>query len=172
MTKYKVGDKVRVRKDLKEGNDYSIYVNKDMEKYRGQIKVVEKADKNYGCDKYELAGVIDEDGDGWHFTNDMLEPLIVSINDLQFGDILTLRNGNKYVFADGYMMGELSSYRYNNDKVEENYNEDLTSADYDGEYNIMKVERKGEAVYERKDIREMTVDEISKALGYEVKVVK
>ena len=38
------------------------------------------------------------------------------------------------------------------------------------EYDIVKVEREGQVIYEREDIREMTVEEISKALGYEVKV--
>ena len=56
-------------------------------------------------------------------------------------------------------------------------NEDLTFArDYDDEENkVVKVERPAtyyEVFNRDESVREMTVEEISKALGYEVKIVK
>lgn len=94
--------------------------------------------------------------------------------DLQFGDILTLRNGEKHVYASGYMYGEDGKYYLDCERVDEYYNDDLTSVE-SSDYDIVKVERatKSEVIFERKEeAKEMTVEEISKALGYEVKVVK
>lgn len=101
--------------------------------------------------------------------------LVTSLDDLQFADILTLRNGERYVYASGYMCGEDSDYVNDCDEIKEYYRDDLQ---YDSEnrdykkYDIVKIERKGQIIYERVDVREMTVEEISNALGYEVKVVK
>ena len=41
MTKYKIGDKVKIREDLKGGCEYNeLYFNTDMEKYRGKIATI------------------------------------------------------------------------------------------------------------------------------------
>lgn len=66
--KYKVGDKIRVRKDLEVGE---IYGNIDfidlMEKYKGQIVTV----ISVGTAHYE----IEEDNGTWAWTDEMLEPV-------------------------------------------------------------------------------------------------
>lgn len=100
-------------------------------------------------------------------------------NDLQFADIITLRNGERYVYADGYIQGEDISYDADGDEVVCHYNDDLTRDSYYSDkpedYDIVKVERAGEVVYQRVDNKEpveMTVAEISEKLGYEVKIVK
>lgn len=104
--------------------------------------------------------------------------------DLQFGDIITTRNGERYVVADNSLFGE-KSYDLDCERIEDVYDDDLNGCYYDEEYDdednkgydVMKVERKGNLIYTRKEnekneVKEMTVAEISKALGYEVKVVK
>ncbi len=168
-TKFKVGDKVRIRKDLKEGNSYRIHVHQNMATHAGEIKTVcEIVSKT----TYVL-DVPREGGLEWHFTEDMLESaMMTTIDDLQFGDILTLRNGERYVYAYGVIFGEERSYYCDDELVEKYFRNDLTRQSEMKEYDIVKVEREGQVIYEREDIREMTVEEISKALGYEVKVVK
>lgn len=97
----------------------------------------------------------------------------IKLGDLQFADILTLRNGERYVVVEDYMCGEGGSYYCDCDTLTEEYNDDLTRKSGAIDNDIVKVERSGEIIYERKEeVKEMTVEEISKALGYEVKVVK
>lgn len=95
------------------------------------------------------------------------------IDDLEFADIMTLRNGDKYVFVEGTMYGEDSDYDCDCDDIEYDYESNGIRKYSNKDYDIMKVERKGEIIFERDEIvREMTVEEISKALGYDVKIVK
>lgn len=154
--KFKVGDKVRVRKDLIAGKcygeDYLSFVD-DMEKYKGkQFEII----KTSGCD-YKL------DNSNYYFNDDMLEPAFTT-QDLKVGDRITLRNGSSGIW-DGYMIGALTY-----DEI----NEDLTnSGNLGSSLDIVKVEKpkKYETIYEREKARKMTVKEISEALGYEVEVV-
>ena len=93
--------------------------------------------------------------------------------DLQFADVLTLRNGERYVVADNCIYGEERSYSRDCDIIQTWYNADLTQNEGDENEDIVKVERAGQVIYERKnEVKEMTVEEISKALGYEVKIAK
>lgn len=65
--KYKVGDKVRVRSDLKNNKMYGTQMFvKDMEQYKGKGVTI-KYDNNY----YE----IEEDEGYWHWTDEMFEGL-------------------------------------------------------------------------------------------------
>lgn len=59
---FKVGDKVRVRKDLKQGDNFSRYVNDDMEKLAGEVVTI----KFVGSTSYKL------EEDNWSWTDDML----------------------------------------------------------------------------------------------------
>ena len=98
-------------------------------------------------------------------------------DDLQFADIVTLRDGNKYVVADGCLYGEDDGYYEDCERIDNDYNNNLIYCnEYDEErhdLDIMKVERNGEVIFQREnEAKEMTVAEISKALGYEVKIVK
>lgn len=99
---------------------------------------------------------------------------IETIEDLKFGDILTLRNGERYLYTDGYLCGESHNYYCDCDCVEECYNKDLTHED-DKDFDIVEVKRPigTYTVFERStEPVEMTIAEISEKLGYEVKVVK
>lgn len=168
-TKFKIGDKVRIKKDLKEGKGFTIYVSKEMAKHAGEIKTIHKIidDTTYVLDVPRNDNYLE-----WHFTEDMLEKCVCSLNDLQFGDVLTLRNDERYVYANGYIHGERNHYHCSGENVEAFFKKDLTRQSKTKEYDIIKVERARQTAYEREEAKEMTVEEISKALGYEVKVVK
>ena len=65
--KYKVGDKVKIREDLKINNEYdNMYFNSEMSKHRGQIATIKRADLD-NTYKINL-----DDGDYW-WTDAMFE---------------------------------------------------------------------------------------------------
>ena len=87
--KYKVGDKVRVKKDLEVGKRYGTdaFVL-DMKKYAGKTMIV---DAIIGADRYKL-----EDAGHWNWTDEMLE-------DAE--DITILVKGNKVIAKRGNKVG-------------------------------------------------------------------
>jgi hypothetical protein len=95
--------------------------------------------------------------------------------ELKNGDIVTLRNGNRLIYANEQFL-DMSDKNNNDLSYIDDLNEDLTFYDKDDyEYDVIKVERMMGyfTIYAReKMVKEMTVAEISKALGYEVKIVK
>ena len=88
--------------------------------------------------------------------------------DLQEGDIVTDREGCKSLYSNGSFIGNTMDLW--------GVTEDLKDKEGESDNDIVKVERpiKLETVFERKEseVIEMTVEEISRALGHEVKVVK
>ena len=71
--KYKVGDKVKVREDLKIGKSYNKKTFVDsMEKYKGQIVTI----KVVGDDNYK----IEEGNQDWYWTDEMLEDIEEEMN--------------------------------------------------------------------------------------------
>lgn len=82
-TKYKVGDKVRVREDLNGDKYYDkVYVDYTMEKYTGKIMTIESANvKSNGITIYSLK----EDSEKYIWSNAMLEPVDeqTTLNDLK-----------------------------------------------------------------------------------------
>lgn len=80
MSKFKVGDKVRIKEDLKVGCEYNdgCYFDSEMEKYKGKIAVVKSYRiplhlngnvKNANNYRYKL----DIDGGDWYWSSSMLE---------------------------------------------------------------------------------------------------
>ena len=63
---YKVGDKVRVNRDLKSSGNYKIPVSPAMEEYRNKIMTIKKAYIDCGEDTYRF-----EEDDYWEWTDDM-----------------------------------------------------------------------------------------------------
>ena len=158
--KFKVGDKVRLKKGLVIGRDYGgIYFMLPMKLFEGKIFEIEFVDGKF----YQLK----EDKEKYSFSDEMLEPIKFTKSDLKDGDKITLRNGEVGIYTgDETYIDGLCNCHINND---------LTNNGSRGsELDIVKVERprKYKTVYEREKVREMTVEEISKELGYEVKVVK
>jgi hypothetical protein len=66
-TKYKVGDKVRIRDDLVVGKHYGLYFIRSMDNYRNRVATIMNVRNNY----YELD--VDNLSLGW--TDEMLEPV-------------------------------------------------------------------------------------------------
>lgn len=157
--KFKVGDKVKVRNDLVVGSYYNhVFFISDMKKFKGKIVEIREVFNRTG---YYIKGSI------YMFSEDMLEPIKFTKSDLRDGDKITLRNGEvgTYEGDNTYIAG----------LVDGNINDDLTNNGFWGSrLDIVKVERprKYKTVYEREEARDMTVEEICKALGYEVKVIK
>lgn len=111
----------------------------------------------------------------WQGLEKELIKVCTTTDDLKFADVITLQNGERYVHADGYMYGEDSIYKMDCAKIIEDYNDDFDALSGDHETDIVKIERNRALIYERekpREAKEMTVSEISKALGYEVKIVK
>lgn len=72
MTKYKVGDKVKVCKDLVIGEKYNtgLWFDEGMEKFKNKVLTITWASQNdSGEDRYNVKE------NGWCWSNDMLEPI-------------------------------------------------------------------------------------------------
>ena len=136
--KFKVGDKVRIRKDLKSGERYNgISFAVEMEKYRGKVAKITKII----FDNYKL----DIDDGEWCWSDNMLEHVL----NLENGDIITRRDLEKGIITgdririldNGISWVDIS-----------NYTEELKFRYTDNEnFDIIKVERPIEykTVFER-----------------------
>lgn len=136
--KFKVGDKVRIRKDLKSMERYNgISFTVEMEEYRGKVAKITKI----SFDNYEL----DIDDGEWFWSDNMLE----HVPNLENGDIITRRDLEKGIITgdririldNGISWVDIS-----------NYTEELKFRYTDNEkFDIIKVERPIEykTVFER-----------------------
>lgn len=166
MSKFKVGDCVQLNPECKEFKD-----GKGMVEY-GDVGFISK----YISESYLIVNFEGKCHDWYGYEDELIfyRP-VKTTDDLITGDIVTLENGDRLYF-DGLNFEDLSDEHDNSLYDKYDLNHDLTSKDRScSESNIVKVERpmKYTTVFERvKVAREMTISEISKALGYEVKVVK
>ena len=173
---FKVGDRVRIKsweqmekefgKNSDGGIDCMPCFIEDMKHLCGKTATIDEI-CNYDIKLKDWSD--DTGGLYWTISTDMIELVDTSKftkSDLQEGDIVTDREGNKSIFLDDELYGTTIDLDGLTDELKDD-------KDY-SEYDIVKVERpiKYETVFERKEVREMTVEEISKALGFEVKVVK
>lgn len=141
--KFKVGDKVKVRQDLKINRKYGgLTFVKEMQKMEGKTATIEEVCHTYYCIK-EF---------DYRWTDEMFEDKVNFIkSDLKDGDIVTQRDGNKKTVCDNTK----SLKGLNNDSYlsKDNYNDNLIDKDGDTQFDIIKVERPigYETVYERKE---------------------
>lgn len=108
--KYKIGDKVRVRKGLDECGSGQRYIfSYVMQVYTGRTAVIEEV---LG-DSYEL----DIDSGSYYWTDEMLEPAVKTLRDMQVGDILVDEEGDwcKVLGICGEVF--FKSYPHNYDSV-------------------------------------------------------
>lgn len=174
MGKFKIGDKVKI---LDGRNKPSfrltwspIWVD-GMNKYIGEVHTVKYI---CGAGDYSLEGI------NYSFAEEWLAPAEFTKYDFKEFDVVEFRNGNKTLVINDIILGELSIGGF----YLANWTDDLRDK-YTDKYDIMKVYRPTDniptdkskwkdlpVVYERTEVREMTIEEISEALGYEVKVVK
>ena len=164
----KIGDKVLLK------NKRGKFWNSDglMDEYIGKIVTI----KEFYGDNFAIQEDYKKDSFGhWLFSCDDIEKKVtdLELEDLEFADILTLRNGQKYVLANDHMFGYNDHDDFDCYYVSNTYNDDLTSEDCNSDFDIVKVERHGQTIYEReKVVKKMTVSEICKELGYDVEIVK
>lgn len=87
-------------------------------------------------------------------------------SDLKYGDKLTLRNGAVGYYEEDMDIAGLEMHNIKNDLTNNGVSHEVLD--------IVKVERPVyTTIFEREEeVKEMTVAEISKALGYNVKIVK
>ena len=166
MSKFKVGDCVQLNPECKEFKD-----GKGMVEY-GDVGFISK---NIS-ESYLIVNFEGKDHNWYGYEDELIFYRPVKTTDnLITGDIVTLENGDRLYF-DGLNFEDLGDEHDNNLYDKYDLNNDLAMKDRRcSESDIVKVERpmKYTTVFERvKVAREMTVSEISKALGYEIKVVK
>ena len=167
----KVGDRVRILDGSNNPNVHPKWVE-EMDELIGEIRTVEHV-FNDSCELSETH---------YFFAEEWLAPADdFTKADLKEFDIVEFRNGRQALITMNIAMGVLEadgfSFRTWNDDLKDNTGADI--------YDIMKVYRPIDniptdrskwkdlpLIYERTEVKEMTVEEISKALGYEVKVVK
>ena len=171
MSKFKIGDRVRIL-DGRHDNSRLCWVD-GMNKYIGEVHIVKCVD---GAAYYELEGL------DYLFADEWLAPAgEFTKDDLREFDIVEFRNDEKVLITMSIVLGRLGIGGFSVDT----WDDDLKDNTGLSQYDIMKVYRPTDniptdkskwkdlpVVYERTEVKEMTVEEISKALGYEVKVVK
>lgn len=110
---------------------------------------------------------------------------IMTLKDLRSGMVVETRDGDRYlVLVDGediHMMCGDGALHMGQWEVQQLYHDDLTRENGFKDHDIMKVYGRVQSFYkvnatknllwERKEIKKMTLEEIEKALGYPVKVV-
>lgn len=167
--KFKVGDRVRIKKDLKEGYDYKLYVNDDMEELAGKIATITSAWENCGA-RYE----INEDAGTNTWTEEMFEnitkPTKEELFKMPIGTKITTDLEENNIFVK---VGENDFCNDYYDHIEDDdINEDL-SLDCCGDKIIEIQEPTYRTIYRvETEVKEMTIAEIEKELGYPIKVVK
>jgi hypothetical protein len=177
--KFKVGDKVKtslgtgkiVAIEYGSYAPYFVYMGKDFDGHSGHDPYRQNNEHN------------------WWFREDMLELIEEEKKEMNLketlkqGAIVKTREGNLYILiGEKFVNLKYGSYvgfsSYDNNLIHNiGYKEMdiinffIPSSDYEG-YNLFINHENIPWTWERKEAKEMTVAEISKALGYEVKVVK
>lgn len=175
--KHKVGDKVRIREDLKENVYYGEYFAVS-EAIRFGGKTVTISDIDMSKFSYE----IEEDGGKFYWTDEMFD--LAAKDLIQPGSVVECRSGEKFIYINGIFMHS-DGWMFLGDGGLNDFSDDLVFLSGDKDFDIMRVfESKSTTLYnffnhncltlvwERKETKEMTLEEIEKALGYPVKIVK
>ena len=160
------GKKVRVKNNLRNIEDFRGGFTPSMEEFEGKIVTITNV--------YDDKVYIKEDIPGHIWDLRAFEELSFNKGDIKEGDIITLRNGDRLLVDADKDLQDLSEENDNSVASLYVYRNDMIHCCGNKDYDIVKVERpvKYSTIFEREEVREMTVEEISKALGYEVKVVK
>ena len=164
--KFKVGDKVRIKKDLSIDKTYGITVVSSMEKYAGRIMTVSRI-TNFG---YRLK----EDNEEWHWSEDTMEivtkPTKEELLKMPLGTIIKTDKEGHNIFVK---VGENDFCNDDCNHTGAGYINDDLSLECFGNKIIEIQEPTYETIYKADDeVKEMTIAEIEKELGYPIKVVK
>lgn len=163
--KYKVGDRVRIKRDLKQGDDYEFGVIDEMEGLKGHVVTIARIDGNI----YKLK----EDKGDWNWSEEMFEKLAeFNKSDLKDGDVVTYRSGEKRIVTDN--AEKLRGFNCIGHHYTSSFEEDLKEAYGDTDLDIIRVERPTQYidVFKREEKRKMAIKEIEKELGYSIEIIK
>lgn len=169
--KYEAGDKVRIRKDLKKGDNFELWVDDEMEKLAGKKVTIIKVFRTLTSVRYN----IDKDRGFYSWTEDMFEDFEKPTNNellrMPIGTIIKTDREENNVFVK---VGEKDFCNNNCDHIlDQNINKDLSLDCYFSNKIIEIQEPTYNTIYKAdKKIKEMTIAEIEKELGYPIKVVK
>lgn len=172
--KFKIGDKVRVRKDLKVGNEFDIYVTDEMVEYAGKIVTISNCWKDLSRkDRYEI-----KENAFYAWSNDMFEGLTIKPTK---EELLKMPFGTK-IITDKEMYNEFilceegffNNCNGNIDMNDEDITDDLEITDSDCGTKIVEIQEPTYTIIWRKDteVRKMTLSEVCEKLGYDVEIIK
>lgn len=171
--KYKVGDKVRIVDTRPDGG----FV-RTMNKYLGTIMTIKEVHKEF----YKMEEDQTEVPNGWNWKESYIASYAVFAKDsLETGDVVKCRNGRVYIVnKDLDMMICVNGF-----ERLRGYNTNLTHINAEG-FDIVAVRRPisdyhcqfsafesslGVLVYERVEPEEMTLEEVCKLLGKQIKII-
>lgn len=186
MSKYKVGDKVLIKKwdDMVDEfgiNEYCNHINtniaftSNMKQFCNNFYEIIFKDN----DKYKLRGT-----NGYSFIDDMIERKVIDMTkkDLRSGMIIEIRKGYRFITIVKEN-GEIHFMNLDGITCLGNCDllDDMTDS-IDSNYDIVKIYKMSDTlknckttqdlIWERQEKREMTIAEIEKELGYSIKIIK
>lgn len=185
---YKVGDRVRIVSS--RAGQLRWNISGRMDKYMGTVMTITKVETSSdGYVKYRMK----EDDEYWHWYQWMIEckeeKVMFGKSDLANGDILIMRNGQRFIMMKNYGGMEKDTMLAINTSGWCNptsFEEDLTCK-HNVDYDVMKVLRPTEnyanmigdhddedysTVFDRNaERKKMTVEDIERELGYKIAVV-
>lgn len=167
--KFKVGDKVRIKKDLDSNKKYRVLIVSEMEEYKGKVAEIVAVRGKTGY-------ALDIDKGYWKWSDDtfeLVESKKFTKSDLKDGDVVTRRDKSK----SRVYKKENKIIRLDNNDIFTylcSYTEDLKNTGGAGKrLDIIKVERpaKYETVYERvEEEKKEILDKVEK--NYLINVIK
>lgn len=174
--KLKIGDKVRIRNDLKGDNSYGgLYFDYGMEKFNGETHEIVELNQN---GNYRLDIDIEERY-YWVWNDAMVEFVEKGFTkaDLKPGMVVEMRDGNRFLLIDNTLIGSKEWDTMNSfadDLINKLHHDcDICKVYHPkGRYVEQLLDDKYlTLIWEREEAKEMTVAEIEKQLGYKVKVI-
>ena len=168
--KYKVGDRVRIRKDLKVNKRYGgNSVTSKMKELAGKMVAIELVLSDY----YKIK----EDEEMWHWTDEMFEGYVKPTKEELFamplGTIIKTDRDVNNIFVK---VGEEDFCNDDCDHIHlyDINNDDLSIRDNFYGTKILEIQEPTyNTIYKYEtEVKEMTISEIEKELGYPVKIIK
>ena len=179
--KYKVGDRVRIVQNWNKTDISRVNPRGKMDRWLGKTMTIKETRAGY----YKMVEDTQENfGKGWGWFEDMVEGFVTLCikTDLKTGDVVQCRNGeigivivdmNVIIFSRGHLtMSQLDSYLihlFNNafDVVAIR----RPNCELACDFNAFEL-KLGTLIYERNEPEEMTLTEVCKLLGKEIKIIK
>lgn len=166
-----------------------------IKKIVGKIYTVKSIEEEY-CTGYKYVSLIETPYNPYLFNCELVNKKQFTKSDLKSGDIVELRNGERYIFIKD---AKRSQYDNSTDIFiginsyhcipSSHYSDNLLKLRGDKSYDIMKISNgfyignifrpyrsatliTPDWVWEREEIEEMTLEEVCKELGRDIKIVK